>query len=601
MQIYYNVLSTRTGKSFILQIEEKKYAFNIFEGFQRYCIEQQFSMCSVAAVFLPSKFCIPGLIGAYLTMGSTEKSNLIVVAQFDVDMDAIHSCCTKQNIQLQFQNEYSDKYITVTQINEVNYQIKVNRINGTFYPQRVPVEIPKKFYKELAKGNKITFNGTEFDGTEYCDSPIFLDGICLVFSYNNFESLIEQATESKVFICMNIVAAKYLSDKFKNLTDYTIYYASGNKTVEFRDFYGAQNNLNAINKSFLLQTIGKAGNVNSEDILNSLDADDEIFNSQLNCNILYSGDSMTYEKVNGFILNRTKVPGYLPNTNIPLSHSLTFLGTGCCVPSKLRNVSSILLETSNSCMLMDCGEDTIGQILRLYGNLNILNKLSLIYLSHSHADHILGTMAIIRHLKHPITVVAPIRCLGLIRSFGILIDENNCDNCNDGVFHKFISTQDAKSLEYLFYNHFSNDIIERSWISEGHGFIDSISKYTLKYSFEHFCLEICGCYHNVDSTSVVVTCQDNGYRVSYSGDTSPSILFSDMSKNVDLMIHEASFTDCQMKYAIKTRHSTEMEALEVSKRACAKKLLMTHFSNRNAVISEDLGQATDFYRVELNK
>ena len=47
---------------------------------------------------------------------------------------------------------------------------------------------------------------------------------------------------------------------------------------------------------------------------------------------------------------------------------VTMLGTGSSVPSKYRNVTGILVETEpDSWILLDCGEGTFGQMVRLYG------------------------------------------------------------------------------------------------------------------------------------------------------------------------------------------------------------------------------------------
>ena len=47
---------------------------------------------------------------------------------------------------------------------------------------------------------------------------------------------------------------------------------------------------------------------------------------------------------------------------------VTFLGTGSSVPSKYRNVTGIMVETQpGSFIIMDCGEGTLGQLVRLHG------------------------------------------------------------------------------------------------------------------------------------------------------------------------------------------------------------------------------------------
>ncbi|MBA1393940.1 ribonuclease Z, partial [Lactobacillus sp. XV13L] len=69
---------------------------------------------------------------------------------------------------------------------------------------------------------------------------------------------------------------------------------------------------------------------------------------------------------------------------------LQFLGTGAGQPSKKRNVSSIalkMLDEINEIWLFDVGEATQHQILRT----NIrLRKVTKIFISHNHGDHIFG-------------------------------------------------------------------------------------------------------------------------------------------------------------------------------------------------------------------
>ena len=63
---------------------------------------------------------------------------------------------------------------------------------------------------------------------------------------------------------------------------------------------------------------------------------------------------------------------------------VTFLGTGSSVPSKYRNVSCILVETApDNFILMDCGEGSFGQMVRLFGRdktEHILRNLKCVYI-----------------------------------------------------------------------------------------------------------------------------------------------------------------------------------------------------------------------------
>lgn len=79
---------------------------------------------------------------------------------------------------------------------------------------------------------------------------------------------------------------------------------------------------------------------------------------------------------------------------------IIFLGTGSALPSKYRNVSASLLRVPGSgSYLFDCGENTLGQLSRMYTQeqlVEVLRDLKLIWISHMHADHHLGTTSVIK-------------------------------------------------------------------------------------------------------------------------------------------------------------------------------------------------------------
>ena len=74
------------------------------------------------------------------------------------------------------------------------------------------------------------------------------------------------------------------------------------------------------------------------------------------------------------------------NQTTGLQGKITFLGTGSALPSKYRNVASALYQQSSYSILLDCGEGTCNQLLRLYPT-SVLYSIKMIVISHSHADH----------------------------------------------------------------------------------------------------------------------------------------------------------------------------------------------------------------------
>ena len=82
------------------------------------------------------------------------------------------------------------------------------------------------------------------------------------------------------------------------------------------------------------------------------------------------------------------------------------LGTGSANPSKYRNVSATLLRVPGSgSYLLDCGENTLGQLSRVYTQdelREVLIDLKMIWISHMHADHHLGTVSVIKAWYHSV-------------------------------------------------------------------------------------------------------------------------------------------------------------------------------------------------------
>lgn len=75
------------------------------------------------------------------------------------------------------------------------------------------------------------------------------------------------------------------------------------------------------------------------------------------------------------------------------------------------------ISRPTSSILLDCGEGTLGQIIRFYGTekaTTILRNLKAIYVSHLHADHHLGLIGILEERRRllqgdtsPVMLLAP--------------------------------------------------------------------------------------------------------------------------------------------------------------------------------------------------
>src|SRR4051794_41679356 len=72
--------------------------------------------------------------------------------------------------------------------------------------------------------------------------------------------------------------------------------------------------------------------------------------------------------------------------------AVTFLGTGGSVPSARRSTAAVLVSRGGERLLIDCGEGTQRQMQRSLG----LVQLDEIYLTHFHADHVLGIPGLLK-------------------------------------------------------------------------------------------------------------------------------------------------------------------------------------------------------------
>ena len=100
-------------------------------------------------------------------------------------------------------------------------------------------------------------------------------------------------------------------------------------------------------------------------------------------------------------LNSEQVRNETAEQNLPSPDAeIICLGTGSALPSKYRNVSGTLLRVPGyGSYLLDCGENTLGQLRRIFTPpelAEVLRDLKLIWISHLHADHHLGITSVIK-------------------------------------------------------------------------------------------------------------------------------------------------------------------------------------------------------------
>ncbi|KAI5149224.1 ribonuclease Z [Enteropsectra breve] len=566
------------GKSLIMKIENIRLVFNIFDGFQRICIEEGYSLASSSTVFLPSRYSLPALIAATLSMGATEKGSVDIESCFAIDYENILGFANLTTPKWNMIEKHTDKYTEVERIegeSMASYIIKFNKINGRFMPNKVPGEIPKSLFRDLADGKIVVHDGKSYCGEKYSEKPLYLKPIAIIYDSSCLEKAIQRLEELNAFkddensfnkgliFCSEMTIADNLMNVLKSKKCVPeIYLIRDNNTIQYSALYQIQKQMNASNQNYLLPFYSNKRDITCESSINTVS----------------NGDIFNFSKSTGFSLVEQPAENYQENQNSYEGPSIVFLGSACSSPTKYRNVSSILYENDESAVLFDCGEDTIGQIFRLYGSLAVLEKLKMIILSHSHSDHVLGLPLLLKHMKHGIKIIGP-------AVFKAFLDSHFARE-DDSVIHEYIETDHAKILENKYYaDEDMNPVVD-----------ENIDDYIITKNLDSFKVKICGVIHNKNSVSVQLLDFTTGLKIAFTGDTMPSTLFAKMATGSDVMIHESTFAAEQKGLAAVVKHATESEAHFIFEESKSKKLILTHFTNRNEHTPADGQHASDYYR-----
>jgi ribonuclease BN (tRNA processing enzyme) len=109
---------------------------------------------------------------------------------------------------------------------------------------------------------------------------------------------------------------------------------------------------------------------------------------------------------------------------------------------------------------------------------------------------------------------------------------------------------------------------------------------------------VCSAAHRVPT--LALRADISGKSVCYSSDTRHSTNVVELAKNVDVLIHEASYLQHQAFIALISGHSTARAAGKVAALAGARKLVLTHIPPRNdGKTSEYLEEAGMEYSGEI--
>ncbi|KIW05023.1 uncharacterized protein PV09_04178 [Verruconis gallopava] len=304
--------------------------------------------------------------------------------------------------------------------------------------------------------------------------------------------------------------------------------------------------------------------------------------------------------------------------SVPYSNvEVVTLGTGSAMPSRYRNVSSTLVRVPGwGSYLLDAGENTMGQLQRVYTPselVDVLKDLRLIWISHGHADHHLGTASVIKawfDVVHGKATKCPPMSPEVAKSLLETIKKDPSYQSPKPFDErpKYLGVMGSRflidyldelsSVEDFGFTHVlplvpipgegqnpnrANAIFPRPgivlnkptpWMSK-----TRLGQHLLK-GLVGLSRAVAVNVEHCNAARALLLQAPNKFSVAYSGDCRPSGTFAWVAKNSTVLIHEATFDDELKGEARAKKHSTVGEAIGVASLMQAKSLILSHFSQR---------------------
>ena len=289
------------------------------------------------------------------------------------------------------------------------------------------------------------------------------------------------------------------------------------------------------------------------------------------------------------------------------------LGTSSGKPTLKRNVSALAMTRDDEWLLFDCGEATQHQIMRTALR---TSRLSAVFITHLHGDHFNGLP-------------------GLISTMGLDGRERALVIVGPPGIREYVDTLSRLKTAYVNYPLEIREIEPKRFREDGEEESGGWKARSVKprrplpvYETEKYAVSAAPLDHriydlgyrvderprpgefNVERALAlgvergpmfgrlqsgkrvhlpngkiveprdVLGPERAGKSIAYCTDTRPCAESVALSDNVDLLIHEATYTSELAEEAVRYGHSTALQAASVAKQAGARRLVITHFSSR---------------------
>jgi ribonuclease Z len=267
---------------------------------------------------------------------------------------------------------------------------------------------------------------------------------------------------------------------------------------------------------------------------------------------------------------------------------VVFLGTAGSMPTAQRAPAALLVRRGGDRILFDCGEGTQRQLLRSSVGLVDLHE---IFLTHFHADHVLGLPGILktfalRGRDVPLAILGPRGLRDLLGSLKRVVGRLSYEV-------RLVELEPGDVLERTDYRlaafAVSHGVSSLGW---------SLIEATRPGRFDVERADALGVPNGPARGALqrgeAVTVADGrtvapeevlgpprpGRKLVITGDTTPTDGIAEAAWGADVLITEATFSEEERERADETLHQTAAQAAEVARRAEVELLALTHLSNR---------------------
>tara|TARA_Y100000310_G_scaffold88154_1_gene85061 strand:- start:536 stop:1432 length:897 start_codon:yes stop_codon:yes gene_type:complete len=265
---------------------------------------------------------------------------------------------------------------------------------------------------------------------------------------------------------------------------------------------------------------------------------------------------------------------------------ITFLGTSSTVPTAERNHSAVLLKYKEENILIDCGEGTQRQFRK--AKLNPC-KLTKILITHWHGDHVLGLPGLFQTLafngyKKTLEIYGPKGTRKFIRELSRVF-----------VIKKKIKMKIYESKgTFLKTKDFQITALPLQHACPTNGYVfeekpklridkNKLKKFKISFKDKKKLSQLTkGKNIKINGKTIKsknITYSQPSKKISFIFDTKKCTNVEKLAKNANLMIIESTLEDNE-KLAREYKHLTVIQAAQIAKKAKAKKLILTHLSQR---------------------